>query len=73
MSTLPTVVLEDCLALSQKVNDHNFDIARAGGAFGADNFRESLRKRIQEIQKNVGTLAGAVRFEAIKAKPIATD
>lgn len=57
MSMLPPDVVAQCLDLAQKLEDHNFDIAGAGGAFGADNFRRSLLSRLSDIQVSVGKLA----------------
>ena len=57
MSMLPPDVVAQCLDLTQKLEDHNFDIARAGGAFGDDNFRQSLQNRLGDIQISVGNLA----------------
>ena len=57
MSMLPSEVVERCLDLTQKLDDHNYDIARAGGAFGDDNFRQSLLRRLDDIMVNVLKLA----------------
>jgi hypothetical protein len=39
------------------VDDHNFDMDRAGGAFGDQNFRQSIRNRLQSIRGLATTLA----------------
>lgn len=57
MSMLPSDVVERCLDLTQELDDHNYDIARAGGAFGADNFRQSLLKRLDNIMVSALKLA----------------
>jgi hypothetical protein len=57
MSLLPTGAVERCFALNRKVNDHNFDISQAGGAFGAHDFRESLKSRADAIKNGADALA----------------
>jgi hypothetical protein len=66
MSMLPPGVVQQCLDLTQKLEDHNFDIARAGGAFGDDNFRRSLRIRLGDIRVSVGKLANDLTAVAQK-------
>lgn len=58
MSLLPTNTLQNLLRLKQEVSDHNFDVDRAGGAFGADNFRQSMLSRLSSIQGRAQVLAG---------------
>jgi hypothetical protein len=58
MSLLLPEIVQKCLHLRQKLIDHNFDVARAGGAFGADNFRAILLRRLEEIMTEATDLAG---------------
>jgi hypothetical protein len=56
MSLLPVANLESVLDLSQTLNEHNFDIARTGGAFGDDNFRKNLLQRLDYIMTRTSKL-----------------
>lgn len=49
MCLVPEQVVKECVELNGLIQDHNFDIARAGGAFGADSFRDSLNRRLNRI------------------------
>lgn len=49
MSLLPSHILKQFRRLHRKITDHNFDMQRAGGAFGADNFRQSILARTRTI------------------------
>jgi hypothetical protein len=60
MSLLSKDKVRNILELSRKVNDHNFDMQRAGGAFGADNFRQSILSRIGIIQSLAKGLAAQI-------------
>lgn len=57
MSMLQFDVVRRCLDLTQKLESHNFDIARAGGAFGDDNFGRHLQRQLDEIIASASTLA----------------
>lgn len=50
MVLLPDDLYKKALSLMRVVFDHNFDMQRAGGAFGADNFREVILRRTQSIE-----------------------
>jgi len=50
MSLLSSEIFNAFSEFRRVVDDHNFDMMRAGGAFGADNFRQSILQRIQLIQ-----------------------
>jgi hypothetical protein len=43
-----------------KINDHNFDMARAGPTFGADNFREIILGRVNSIQTHALQLSNKI-------------
>jgi hypothetical protein len=58
MSSVPSTLLQELAALRQKIADHNFDMEQAGGAFGADNFRQSILSRINQIRSDANVLAG---------------
>jgi hypothetical protein len=56
MSLLPSDLASALLALGRTVDSHNFDMAQAGGAFGADSFRELIFRRLKDISEHVGSL-----------------
>lgn len=66
MSLLPPEILDPLINLMGMVEDHNFDIYRAGGAFGADNFREQLLTRIELIKTTANMLAGKIGYQMPK-------
>ncbi|MFH1157965.1 MAG: hypothetical protein V1721_03660 [Pseudomonadota bacterium] len=49
MSLLPQDLFQEIMVLSRKVEDHNFDMKRAGGSFGDDNFQRIVQQHAQEI------------------------
>lgn len=66
MSLLPEQSFLNLSRLIRLVEDHNFDMERAGGAFGADNFREHILRRVEQIQvsaKSVGANIDLIRAE----------
>lgn len=60
MSLLPEDVVRDCLQLNALIEDHNFDIERAGGAFGDDNFGRIIVDRLGAIQSRATKLSNIV-------------
>ena len=54
MSLLPEQAATNGLHLKGLIEDHNFDIDRAGGAFGDDNFGQSIVDRLNSIQHAAG-------------------
>lgn len=60
MSLLPKDMFRNIMRLRRTVDDHNFDMERAGGAFGAENFRQSILTRIRSIQGHATTLAAQI-------------
>jgi len=58
MSLLPAHLLQQLMRLRNDVADHNFDVDRAGGAFGADNFRLQMQTRLKHIEASSQRLAG---------------
>ncbi len=50
MSLLPTELLSKIVSFIKMIDEHNFDMERAGGAFGDDNFGESILRRLDAIQ-----------------------
>jgi hypothetical protein len=61
---LPIEIVEKSLVLKQQINDHNFDIDRAGGSFGANEFRRSLQARLDTIRQDALSLSALVRGAA---------
>jgi hypothetical protein len=51
MSLIPEAVARECIRLNGMIKDHNFDMERAGGAFGDDNFGRSITTRLEAINK----------------------
>jgi hypothetical protein len=49
MSLIPEDVARECTELNSLIEDHNFDVERAGGAFGDDNFGRSIIDRLSNI------------------------
>ncbi len=60
MSLLPEDVARDCLQLNSMIEDHNFDMERAGGAFGDDNFGKSIIDRLDKIRTKAAELRNTV-------------
>lgn len=56
MSLVPSDLADAILALGRIVDSHNFDMDRAGGSFGADNFRELIFQRLKSISEHVAKL-----------------
>lgn len=50
MSLFPADVLTSIVDLRKAIEEHNFDMERAGGAFGDDNFGEQIMRRLDSIQ-----------------------
>jgi hypothetical protein len=60
MSLLPENMARECLQLNSMIEDHNFDIERAGGAFGDDNFGRSITDRLETIRTKAEELSNVV-------------
>lgn len=60
MSLLPEDIARECLQLNGMIEDHNFDIERAGGAFGDDNFGRSITDRLERIRTKAFELSNTV-------------
>lgn len=60
MSLLPEDIARECLQLNGMIEDHNFDIERAGGAFGDDNFGRSITDRLGRIRTKAMELSNTV-------------
>ncbi len=60
MAVLPEQAFLNLSRLMRLVEDHNFDMARAGGAFGADNFRQVILDRVQKIEINAKAVASQI-------------
>ncbi|MCG8434641.1 MAG: hypothetical protein MJA83_11480, partial [Gammaproteobacteria bacterium] len=60
MSLLPIDVMRRCQELGQRTSDHNYDISRTRGTFGAGNFRKALLRRLDEIMAEAKALADEV-------------
>ena len=60
MSLLPEDIARECLQLNGMIGDHNFDMERAGGAFGDDNFGRSITDRLERIRTKAAQLSSTV-------------
>jgi|GEM_PF-2402373 len=60
MSLLPLSIFNEIMALRRSVEDHNFDMERAGGVFGDDNFKKIITKRVQSIESHAMQLSNKV-------------
>lgn len=56
MSLFPSSVLTKIVDLRNIVNEHNFDMERAGGAFGDDNFGNQIMNRLDSIASQCNVL-----------------
>jgi hypothetical protein len=61
MSLFPLEILTSIVDLRRKVEDHEFDIDRTGGAFGDDNFGEQLKRRLNSIEQHCHVLSNDLR------------
>lgn len=60
MAALPEQTFLNLSRLMRLVEDHNFDMARAGGAFGADNFQRTILDRAKKIEITAKAVASQV-------------
>lgn len=58
MSALPTEFHKRLLILARMVEDHNYDMERAGGSFGDDNFRQHVQNHVVAVENMANTLIG---------------
>ena len=63
MSLLPPEVQRRIMTLSRKIQDHNFDMDRAGGAFGSNEFRVSVLNQVKSIQGFAAGLSALLERE----------
>jgi hypothetical protein len=57
MSLIPRHLLEHTIRLRRQIDDHNFDMERAGGAFGSNEFQRSILARTNSIQAQATNLS----------------
>jgi len=57
MSLIDETTARQCINLNGMIEDHNFDVQRAGGAFGDNNFGQSIKTRLDTIYKLSSELA----------------
>lgn len=57
MSLIPEEIAKQCIHLNGMIEDHNFDVERAGGAFGDDNFGRSITARLDAIHNMAAQLS----------------
>lgn len=74
MSLFSSEIIKELMTLRYEVENHNFDMQRASGAFGDDNFRLSILKRADSIRSQSGRLASIVfADESLSKKTNLTD
>ena len=56
MSLLTGEEFNELADLRRKIADHNFSISKTAGAFGDDNHKENLKKRLEQIKTGAGKL-----------------
>lgn len=61
MAVLPNEVLEDCITLMRLIDSNNYDIQRAGGAFGDDNSGLRISNQAIEIAERAHAISGKLR------------
>lgn len=50
MSLFPLEILTSIVNLRRLIEDHHYDMERAGGAFGDDNFGDAIKRRLNSIE-----------------------
>lgn len=68
MAVLPEQAFLNLSRLMRLVEDHNFDMARAGGAFGADNFRQVILDRVQKIEISAKAVASQIDMLRVEGR-----
>lgn len=64
MSLLSPSLLSEYMHLRRLVEDHNFDMARAGGVFGDDNFKRHVLSQAKNLQQIAFALSNKFTGEA---------
>lgn len=64
MSIFPADMAKKCMNLQRLLRDHNFDMMRAGGSFGADDFQQSLFQRLDSIAGRSGSLSSELECQS---------
>ena len=68
MAVLPEQVFLNLSRLMRLVEDHNFDMGRAGGAFGADNFRQVILERVHRIEITAKAVASQIDMLRVEGR-----
>ena len=68
MALLPSDVIKTLLRLRNEIEHHNFDMDRAGGAFGSDNFRQSILSRLLLMPQTALAIADSLAAIAERTK-----
>lgn len=67
MSLFPAELIRELVSLRHAVEAHNFDMERAGGAFGDDNFQRHVKKQADSIRSQATSLAQRVQGTSVQA------
>ncbi len=74
MSLFPASILTSIVDLRKTIDEHNFDMERAGGAFGDDNFGRQIMSSLDSIQTKCNILSNELcRFDKEAEKLEATS
>ncbi|MEQ1789056.1 MAG: hypothetical protein ABL857_01295 [Rickettsiales bacterium] len=57
VSLLPSDIFNEIMSLRRSIEDHNFDMERARGVFGDDNFKRIILSRTKSIQQQASQIA----------------
>lgn len=60
LSSIDEHIAQKCLCLRALIEDHNFDMERAGGAFGDDNFGDLIVRRLDSIKELIGEISSSL-------------
>jgi len=65
ISLLPPEIQSKIATLRRKIEDHNFDMDRAAGAFGADNFRQHILTQIKSVQGYAAAVSAQIEVSKL--------
>lgn len=66
MSLLSQNALEKVMDVRAKLRRHNFDMNRAGGSFGDDNFQVHVKKQAETLKNSAKALSDFLKNESLK-------
>jgi len=69
MSLLSPDVIRNCARLTHEANQHSFDITKAGGAFGDDNFGRTVATNAETIALHAHAIAALIEGKSPPKHP----